>query len=73
MKGKAERERAQRWRRSELQECLRIQGKYSLEKMVHVREGKHEKAGKEGLDLANRMSLTAVETVLPLGLEHTNL
>jgi len=57
LKGKAERERAQRWRRrSKLKECLRIQGKYSLEKMVHAREGKYEKAGKESLDL---------------GLEHT--
>ena len=37
--------------------------------MVHVREGKHEKAGKEGLDLANRMSLTAVETLTLLGVQ----
>lgn len=34
------------------------------------REGKYEKAGKESLDLANRVSLTAAETALPLGLEH---
>ena len=39
-----------------------------MEKTVHVKEGgMYEKARKESLDLANRMSLTAVETGLPLG------
>ena len=69
LKGKAEREELNDGGgAAELQECLQIQGKHSMEKMVHVKErGRMRKQGRRAFDLANRMSLTAVETGLPLG------